>query len=59
MTVKTINSTETRRHTLASFGIASIDEEYEASIEDAMVSDLTTSVSDIPPCREIRRVGPT
>ena len=49
MTVKTINSTETRRHTLASFGIASIDEEYEASIEDAMVSDLTTSVSDVPP----------
>ena len=51
MTVNTVDSSETRYRHLASFRIGSVDAEYRASIEDAMVSNLKTSASDVPPIR--------
>merc|ERR1712002_743512 len=51
MTVRTVESQQTRHRRLASFKIVSTDSQYEATIRDAMVVDLRASASDVPPCR--------
>ena len=51
MTIKTVDSNMTCKRKLTDFHIESLDAQYEAEIEDAMVADLRSSMSDIPPSR--------
>ena len=51
MTVKTVNSEDTRHRNVADFRLESLDREYVADVEEALVGKLLTSSSDIPPCR--------
>ena len=51
MTVKTVNSEDTRHRNVANFRLESLDRQYVADVEEALVGKLLTSSSDIPPCR--------
>ena len=51
MTVKTVNSADTRHHNVADFRLESLDGLYVADVEEALVGRLLTSSSDIPPCK--------
>ena len=49
MTVVTVNNNITSKWRLASFDIESLDGQYGAKIDSALVGDLITGSSDIPP----------
>ena len=49
MTVVTVDHNITSRRLLASFSIESLDGQYGAKIDSALVGDLVTGSSDIPP----------
>ena len=49
MTVVTVDHNITSRRLLASFSIESLDGNYGANIDSALVGDLVTGTSDVPP----------
>ena len=58
MTINTVDSSETRHRSLASFTIGSIGGNYSAPVEEAIVSDLRTSASDVPPSQRDMSMWP-
>ena len=57
MTINTVDSSETRHRLLASFSINSVGGNYSAPVEEAIVSDLRTSASDVPHHSATRQCG--
>ena len=49
MTVVTVDQNLNSRRVLASFTISSVDDQYEAQVDAALVGKLVTGASDIPP----------
>ena len=49
MTVVTVDQNLNSRRVLASFTIGSVDDQYEAQVDAALVGKLVTGASDIPP----------